>query len=99
MVDLLQKARELGPSLADRSEQPQRREVARGGVLVSPLHEGPDGGGGGVELGDPVPLDDIPEAVFGRMNTMPTMRPTEACTPCPPRSSASTSKRVVPVNP
>jgi hypothetical protein len=37
------------------------------GVLVAPLHERPDRGRGGVELGDAVALDDLPEAVLGRV--------------------------------
>ena len=32
-------------------------------VAVAPLHEGPDGGGGGVELRDAVAFDDVPKAV------------------------------------
>ena len=36
------------------------RQVVAVGLLAAPLHEGPDGGGGGVELRDPVALDRCP---------------------------------------
>ena len=52
--------------LADRAEQPDRREVVLVGELVAPLHEGADRGRGAVEDVDLVPLDHVPPAVFGR---------------------------------
>ena len=51
--------------LADRPEHLQRREVVLLDVLITPLHEGPDRGRGGVELRDAVAFDDVPEAVAG----------------------------------
>lgn len=50
--------------LADRAEDAQAGEVVLGGDVVSPLHEGADRGGGGVEEGDLVLLDDLPEAAL-----------------------------------
>ncbi len=49
--------------LADRPHQAQRGQIVLVDVLVSPLHERPDRGGGGVEDGHPVVVDDLPETV------------------------------------
>ena len=48
--------------LADGAEQAQRIELVFFDVLVAPLDEGADGGGRGVEDGDLVVVDDLPEA-------------------------------------
>src|SRR3954453_12944301 len=53
--------------LADRPEQPQRREVVLLRVLVAPLDAGADGGRGGVEDRHAVLLDDLPPAVLVRV--------------------------------
>src|ERR1700730_8450139 len=45
-------------------EQPQRRQVVLGRVLLAPFHAGADRGGGGVEDRDPVRLDDLPPDVL-----------------------------------
>ena len=50
--------------LADRAEHPQRRQVVALDLLCPPLHEGTDGGGCGVELGDAVALDDVPQPIL-----------------------------------
>ena len=52
--------------LAHRAEQAQAGEVVAGREVLPPLHEGPDGGGRGVEDVDLVLLDDLPPAVPGR---------------------------------
>ena len=39
--------------------------VVLGGELFAELHEGPDGGGGGVELGHLVLFDDLENALAG----------------------------------
>ncbi len=49
---------------ADGSDEPQRRQVVPGGVLVAPLHERPDRSRRGVEDRHLVLLDDRPEAVL-----------------------------------
>ena len=49
--------------LADGAEQAQAGQVVLFGPLVAPLDEGADGGGRGVEDGDFVAVDDVPEAV------------------------------------
>ena len=51
--------------LAHCAQHPQGGEVVAFGLLSAPFHEGPDGSGGRVELGDPVALDDVPEPVLG----------------------------------
>ena len=48
--------------LADGAEQAERVELVLFDVLVAPLDEGADGGGRGVEDGDLVVVDDLPEA-------------------------------------
>ncbi len=48
--------------LADGAEQAERVELELFDVLVAPLDEGADGGGRGVEDGDLVVVDDLPEA-------------------------------------
>ena len=52
--------------LADRAEQPQRRQVELRRDVVAPLHERPDRGGRGVEDRDLVLLDDLPPAALVR---------------------------------
>jgi hypothetical protein len=52
--------------LADRAQDPQRRQVELRGDVIAPLHEGADGGGSGVEEADAVFLDDLPEAALVR---------------------------------
>jgi hypothetical protein len=59
--------------LADGAEHPQRRQVVALGLLGAPLHEGADRGGRGVELGDAVALDDVPES--GPWATTPRSSP------------------------
>ena len=49
--------------LADRAEKPKARKVMGVGVFLSPLHERANGGGGGVEDGHLVLVDDAPPAV------------------------------------
>src|SRR5205823_4951106 len=49
---------------ADAAQHTQAAQVVFGRVLLAPLHERPDGGRGGVEDGDRVLLDDVPEAVL-----------------------------------
>src|ERR1700722_15912951 len=53
--------------LADGAEQSQAGQVMLGGGLGAPLHAGADRGGGGVEDGDAVPLDDVPPDVLVRI--------------------------------
>ena len=42
----------------------RRVEITTSRPLRTPLHEGSNGGRGGVELGDAVTLDDVPETIF-----------------------------------
>ena len=51
--------------LPHRAQHPQAGQVAGRGPLLAPPHEGADGGGGGVELGHAVALDDVPQPVLG----------------------------------
>src|SRR5579863_2172485 len=53
--------------LADRPQQPQRRQAVPGRVSLSPFHARPDGGRRGVEDRDAVPLDDLPPDVLVRV--------------------------------
>mmetsp|Transcript_64432 Transcript_64432/g.172548 ORF Transcript_64432/g.172548 Transcript_64432/m.172548 type:complete len:418 (-) Transcript_64432:908-2161(-) len=53
--------------LAHGAQQPQARQVVRLHEGVAELHEGADGGGGGVELAHAVPLHDLPEPGGGRV--------------------------------
>ena len=53
--------------LADRAEQPQRRQVVLGRVVLPPLHARPDGGRRGVDNRHAVPLDDRPPDVLVRV--------------------------------
>ena len=48
----------------DGAQDLQVREVVASDV--APLHERPDRGGGGVELGDAMPFADVPESILGR---------------------------------
>ena len=52
--------------LADRAEQPQRREVVACRERLALLHEGADRGRGAVQDRDLVVLDDLPPAIPGR---------------------------------
>ncbi len=49
--------------LADGAEQAQGAQIAPGGPFVALLHQGAQGGGGGVEDVDPVFLNDLPKAI------------------------------------
>ena len=51
--------------LPHRAQHPQAGQVVGGGPFLAPLHEGADGGGGGVELGDAVALGDVPQPILG----------------------------------
>ena len=54
--------------LADRAEEAERGEGVAFEPLLAPLNKGADGSGGGVEDGDFVGGDDLPEAVvFGEV--------------------------------
>ena len=52
---------------ADGADQPQRRQVVRGGKVVAPLHERSDRGRRGVEDRHLVLLDDRPEPILARV--------------------------------
>ena len=61
--DLVVPAPGLGvDGLADGAEEGEAGEVARAGQFLAGLHEGADGGRGGVEDGGAVALDHLPEA-------------------------------------
>ena len=68
--------------LAHRAQHPQRRQVVAVGLLGAPLHEGADGGGRRVELGDPVALDDVPQAVLRPRGGVAVRSDSRGCRGC-----------------
>ena len=58
--------------LAHAAEQAELGEVVRLGLLGAPLHEGADGGGGGVQDRDAVALGDVPQAVRPGVSGVPS---------------------------